>query len=71
MVTTIGTLLRSMREARALTLTDLAATIRVVPSHLSRIESGKALPSIVLLSRLTRALDLSDAEIAQLVRGVA
>jgi transcriptional regulator with XRE-family HTH domain len=53
---TMGEELRRLRMDAGLTITALAASIGVDPSHLARIEKGLALPSLDLLERLAVAL---------------
>ena len=48
--------LRSVRQARDLSLADVAASAGITESHLSRIEAGHRLPSLPVLLRLARVL---------------
>ena len=53
---TLGEELRRLRLDAGVTITALAETIGVDPSHLARIEKGLAQPSLDLLERLAVAL---------------
>lgn len=50
--------LRVWREHRGMTGVQLAAAVAVTPAHISKLETGKAEPSLSLLRRLARALDV-------------
>lgn len=64
----IGGRLRAARRARGLTLRALAERAGVTESFLSQVERDVSSPSIASLQRISRALDLS---IAQLFDGPA
>lgn len=49
---------RVWREHRGFTAAVLAEIIGVTPAHVSKIETGKGEPSIALLRRLSKALDV-------------
>lgn len=51
--------LRVWREHRGRTAADVAAAVGVTPAHMSKLESGKGDPSVSLLTRLARELDVS------------
>lgn len=55
----IGGAIRSMREARGLTLEGLAANADISYQYLSGIETGKENFSIRILEKIARALDVS------------
>jgi transcriptional regulator with XRE-family HTH domain len=55
----VGERLRSERNARTLSLRDLADRIGVSPSLLSQIETGRARPSVSTLYALATELDIS------------
>lgn len=55
----IGERLRAERQARALSLRDLADHLGVSPSLLSQIETGRARPSVRTLYALATELDIS------------
>jgi transcriptional regulator with XRE-family HTH domain len=52
--------LRAVREAKGLSLREAARRAQTDPTHLSRIERGLRQPTIPLLLRLSRALDLHN-----------
>ncbi|MER8188283.1 XRE family transcriptional regulator [Kitasatospora sp. NPDC094015] len=54
----LGPRLRAPRQARGITLADLAATTGVSQSTLSRLESGKRRPSLELLLPLARIFEV-------------
>lgn len=55
----LATNLRALRNERGLSRDDLAATTDVDPQIIKRIESGRANPALVVLSRLAAALTIS------------
>ncbi|MFE0268554.1 XRE family transcriptional regulator [Nocardiopsis alba] len=54
----VGPRLRALRRARGITLADLAVTIGVSESTLSRLESGQRRPTLELLLPLARTYDV-------------
>jgi transcriptional regulator with XRE-family HTH domain len=52
--------LRAVREAKGLTLREVARRVGTDPTNLSRIERGLRRPTVPLLLRLSRALDLDS-----------
>ncbi|MFB8771099.1 XRE family transcriptional regulator [Nocardiopsis alba] len=54
----VGPRLRALRRARGITLADLAVTIGVSESTLSRLESGRRRPTLELLLPLARTYDV-------------
>ncbi|MFE9283799.1 XRE family transcriptional regulator [Nocardiopsis alba] len=54
----VGSRLRALRRARGITLADLAVTIGVSESTLSRLESGRRRPTLELLLPLARTYDV-------------
>lgn len=50
--------LRVWREQRGMTAAQLAAAVAITPAHVSKLESGKGEPSVALLRRLSKALDV-------------
>ncbi|KJQ55561.1 helix-turn-helix domain-containing protein [Microbacterium sp. SA39] len=54
----IGPRLKSWREKRSMTLTELSALTSISPSTLSRLEAGKRAPNLELLVPIARALGL-------------
>jgi|SRR5699024_6284568 len=57
----LGIKLQLSRKTRSLTLRELAERSQCSESLLSRIENGKASPSLPLLHRLVQALDINVA----------
>ena len=50
--------IRVWRENRGMTAAQLAAAVKVTRAHISKLESGKGEPSLDLLRRLARVLDV-------------
>ncbi len=65
----IGTILRTERELRGRTLTDLARSARVSFSYLSEVERGKKEPSGELLRAIHKALGISLRDVLGLCVG--
>ena len=59
----LGTRIRSLRQARHLTLRDVAERASVTESFLSQVERDVTSPSIATVHRIARALDLSIAQL--------
>ena len=59
----LGPRIRALRQARRLTLRDVAARSGVTESFLSQVERDVASPSIATVGRIARALDLSIAQL--------
>ncbi len=59
----LGRRLRALRQARGLTLKQLAATASLSHPFLSQLERGLARPSMTSLERLARALGTSRVEL--------
>jgi transcriptional regulator with XRE-family HTH domain len=59
----LGSRIRSLRQARHLTLRDVAERSGVTESFLSQVERDVASPSIATVHRIARALDLSIAQL--------
>ena len=59
----LGTRIRSLRQARHLTLRDVAERAGVTESFLSQVERDVTSPSIATVQRIARALDLSIAQL--------
>ena len=62
-LTTVGPRLRTLRQQRDTTLTDLSATTGISVSTLSRLESGARKPTLELLLPLARAHGVSLDEL--------
>ena len=61
----IGAVIRGIREAQCATLEDVAFAAKTTASNLSRIELGRHYCSPKLLDRVSKALNVSVAEIYQ------
>ncbi|MCN9242381.1 helix-turn-helix transcriptional regulator [Streptomyces sp. RY43-2] len=60
----MGPRLRTARERRGTTLTDVSRATGISPSTLSRIETGRRKPTLEVLLRLAKAYDVSLDELA-------
>ena len=58
----IGLRIRFYRKSRELSQRELARRLRMAPPQLSRYETGRTEPGLVVLGRIAKALDvpLSD-----------
>ncbi len=56
---------RSLRHARALSQRQLAARMQVPRTYISKIENGKAMPTLSSLQRLATALEAPIGELLQ------
>jgi transcriptional regulator with XRE-family HTH domain len=68
LLTRVATNVRSVREERGLSREQLAASTDLDPQMIKRIESGRANPALVVLSRLAAAMTIS---LSLLVGGAA
>ena len=59
----LGTRIRAIRQARRLTLRDVAERSGVTESFLSQVERDVTSPSIATVQRIARALDVSIAQL--------
>lgn len=59
----LGSHIKRLRQGRGIGLKALATSVKVDPAHLSRIETGKTLPSANLIQRLGRRLKTSPEEL--------
>lgn len=59
----IGSRIRALRQARGLTLVQLAATADLSHPFLSQLERGRARPSMTSLEKIARALGTSQLEL--------
>ena len=59
----LGPRIRALRQARRLTLRDVADRAGVTESFLSQVERDVTSPSIATVQRIARALDLSIAQL--------
>jgi transcriptional regulator with XRE-family HTH domain len=63
LVTVIGNRIRLLRQARKMTLQDLADATKLSPSMLSLVERGRAAPSIQSLVVLCSALNVTMSDL--------
>ena len=68
---TIAKLVKDARIRAGLTQEQLSARTRVTQSAISRVETGREQPTLATLRRLTRALDVSAAEVVAALEGGA
>lgn len=61
----VGSRLQKLRKARGLSMRELAAKADVAASFVSRIEAGKASPTIMTLQKLLEALGIEVVEFFQ------
>src|SRR5258706_15340685 len=59
----LGATIRALRQARRLTLREVAERAGVTESFLSQVERDVASPSIATVGRIARAFDLSIAQL--------
>lgn len=64
----IGSAIRAWRQAKRLTQTDIRNRAGISRSYLSRIESGRMIPSLATMEKLATALELTIAELLQPVK---
>jgi transcriptional regulator with XRE-family HTH domain len=57
--TDIGKKIRELREAKNLKMKDLSAMVECTPSLISQLERGKTDPSISMLKKIARALNVN------------
>ena len=62
-----GKLVRKLRLERKLTQNDLADIINSERSHISDIERGVKSPSLSMIFRLSKALEIASGELVQKV----
>ena len=62
---TLGERIRELREAKDMSLRELAAAIEVSPAFMSDVELGRRYPSDKHLAALATALETSAAELSQ------
>ena len=71
----VGLRIKKTREAKGLTLEELAALVDLSPTHISVIERGQKIPKLDTFVAITNALDVSADSllrdvVAQSVNGV-
>ena len=59
----LGDRLRQAREARRLTLDDVAEAAEVTKGYISKVERNQATPSVAVLVRICQVLDLSIGDL--------
>ena len=62
----LGTIVRRQRNRLGLSLVELAAKSGVSPSHLGRIENAQRYPSINILRKIAKPLELDEEELFNL-----
>lgn len=62
---TIGQMIRTRREAKGMTQSQLAAALSVSDKAVSRWETGRGFPDFTLLSPIAEALGISISELMQ------
>lgn len=63
----VGTTIRTLREKKGLSVTDLARASGLSPAHISEIERGRTSPSIRTLEKLAQVLDVQTSELVRAV----
>lgn len=63
----VGSTVRSLREQKGITVTELARATGLSPAHISEIERGRSAPSIRTLEKLARALGVSPGVLVRSV----
>lgn len=64
--TKVGTRIKTLREARHLSQQDLADLCNFDKGDMSKIESGKANPTLKTFMKISQALEVSLADIFQI-----
>lgn len=67
----VGAIIRRRRLALGLTLRAFARQCEISPAHLSKVERGLASPSLAMLTRIVRELDLHGADLFGLAEAEA
>ncbi len=60
--------IRRVRYARKMTQEELAGRAALSPRYVSRIETGSASPTVSVLGRLAKALEVDPCELIRLRR---
>ena len=60
---TIGSILRTAREAKGLSMRELADNVGASKSHIGMMESNDRTPSLVMVIRLAEALELQPSDL--------
>lgn len=61
----IGSTIRTLREARGLTRQELAAAAEISVQMLAKVEQGRKAPSAATLARLAKSLGIEPPDLAQ------
>lgn len=59
--TTLGQTIKNVRKIRKLTQEALGLKVEVTKSYISKIESGKQLPTIIQMKKISKALEIDYA----------
>jgi DNA-binding XRE family transcriptional regulator len=59
----VGTTIRKLREAKGVTQEELADTVGMMRSNISRIEAAKHRPTLETMERIAKALEVSVADL--------
>jgi len=62
---TISNNLREARLDKRLTQEDVAELVGTTVNYYAKLERGKSLPSILMLEKLAKALDVSSCDITE------
>jgi len=68
-VMSLGSAVRMLRQVKGWKQSQLADTIDIDRTYLSRIESDSQLPSIAMLQRIAEALEINPAFLIMLAHG--
>lgn len=63
MTSTFGVNVRRMRQLRKISQETLAQRCGIYRTYLSRIESGRANPSLLVIAALARALEMEPSDL--------
>ncbi len=58
-----GKVIREQRQGISLSLSDLSSKLKVTKGYLSRLESGKAVPSMEMVKKLSRFLKIDSTQL--------
>jgi transcriptional regulator with XRE-family HTH domain len=59
----VGAAIRKLREAKGLTQEELAASVGMMRSNISRIEAAKHRPTLETMERIAKALKVAVADL--------
>ena len=66
----IGAKIKELRVLKGLTQEQLAEKIEIDTKKLSRIETGRSLPSLIIIKRLTKEINLNIYDLLEKPNGV-